>query len=1376
MVGMRHSGPGVGQRVWLLTWVLVCGLSAQDKRSTLKGQVFEAEEWSTPVDAWVKDQHPPDKWCLWTQEQDVARKRSGGQSLQSPHIVADRATPEEGAPPLHTHITGIVPGLYQVWMNGPARPIALSFDGRTWTRYAPAGELDLGIRRIPDGVFDLWVDDRYVNPGGLGWCYYDYLRFEEVRPPSFSHLTAFTLPDGATQLSWISDRPVPTGSVCCRTPDGREMTFTDTAVGRRNHAVVLQGLEPGAVYSAEVRVLTDGEVAFRSRPLEFRAGDRPAPGPTRAGRYRLEVREPCAVGRAAWPVTSGIPFARGELAGATDVVLRDAEGRPVPAQFEVMSVWGDGSARWLLVDFVAATRAGAATTYWLVTGPGLGTGEPLPSVARGADASWVLDTGVLRVPAGMAAADLLAGVCADGNGDGVIAAEEGVIGADGAGHAWITDAGGQRYRAAPPDLVRVETNGPIRATLRLEGTFESDTGQKLFRYRGRLSAWRGLGLLRLQWTIGNNRVSEPFTELSEAAIRLPMAGEGPLGAAIDEEGPVPVAQHGSLELLQDYDNRFVYRVGTSSQTGERSSGLLTLRRPEGTLRVMVRDFWQTYPKGLLVDARGGVLQLLPVLPPGQYSGEADRTDREQIMKYYAFRDGKYMVHRGLEWTADILVEVSSDGLPGSPSPAAHFQNPLFAQAEPETLCASGAFWNIDPWREEEFPRFHEAFRNSFANLEKGRRQRGEYGWMNYGDWWGERAWNWGNSEYDLAYVLALHFAQTGSLESLWRGDQMARHNTTIDVVHYPWTEPFRERVYAHSVGHVGGFFSPEDPRIQNRVYSMKGFIAGARDTSGGHTFQGGNFLYGFLTGDLRTLEVAREVCWNQAETYTPNWSFGIERSCGWALYNALSAYESTRNPYPLNAARIYLEKVFEKQDPETGGWRMPQGKPECDCPDAPHIGGKAFAAGVLLHGLVMFDRVEADERVRNSIVRGADWLIDVSWNESKQGFRYKTGCPKYADSGWYTTLVTDAIAYAYELTKNTKYRDFLLRTLPVPLGRTTGSGLSSGKDFAGHFRHLPHALYYVKRWGVTTLPLPPPPPIVHLRRRVFLDAAGQGSLRVIVHNPRDEGMPCALHLPHVLDGVLLRPDRLAWTAPPGISASPEMRLEVAATVGTEPAPWTLTVGEGMPQTMTVAFARPPPPGRVGTELGFLGPEDHFSLQALRACAGDVTAIEDASAADLDGYRAIVVGSDVLGSETLQFPQAAERLAGFVRAGGRLVLLQINDRDWSPGLLPLDLVAQDEDGQAGEITVPEHPLFDDIGTITGANCYDTIAYADPAWDVLARDTAGRPAILAAAYGKGEYLVLEPSFDRWAAAPPPEGGLAADRCRILLRNLRRWAMRP
>ena len=66
--------------------------------------VFEAEAWSTPTDAWVKDKPGLEgKWNLWSTDADAQKKWSGGVVLQSTAVKEDRRTHEEGAPPLHTH-------------------------------------------------------------------------------------------------------------------------------------------------------------------------------------------------------------------------------------------------------------------------------------------------------------------------------------------------------------------------------------------------------------------------------------------------------------------------------------------------------------------------------------------------------------------------------------------------------------------------------------------------------------------------------------------------------------------------------------------------------------------------------------------------------------------------------------------------------------------------------------------------------------------------------------------------------------------------------------------------------------------------------------------------------------------------------------------------------------------------------------------------------------------------------------------------------------------------------------------------------------------------------------------------------------------------
>ncbi len=163
-------------RELLTVFAVLVGLSvcvtAQD---TL---VFETEDWTTPKDAWEKDKSSPDKWNLWSTDKDAKRKWSGGVVLQSPVVKEDRARPEDGAAPLYTRITGIAPGRYEVELK-MGRALAISRDGKTWQKIERG---DLGTVDVTDGVFELWVDDRYAYSPNPGSAYYDCLHFVRCRP------------------------------------------------------------------------------------------------------------------------------------------------------------------------------------------------------------------------------------------------------------------------------------------------------------------------------------------------------------------------------------------------------------------------------------------------------------------------------------------------------------------------------------------------------------------------------------------------------------------------------------------------------------------------------------------------------------------------------------------------------------------------------------------------------------------------------------------------------------------------------------------------------------------------------------------------------------------------------------------------------------------------------------------------------------------------------------------------------------------------------------------------------------------------------------------------------------------------------------------
>ncbi|MFW5867470.1 MAG: hypothetical protein ACOCX2_06610 [Armatimonadota bacterium] len=135
---------------------------------------FEAEDISEPTDAWQVNTQSEDHWNLWSTDQNAAEKWSEGVVLRSPEVMAERESPEEGAPPLHATVSEIPPGTWEVTMGGVGRPIAISFDGEHWQKQASR---ELGQFEIKDGRFEIWVDDRYFDADRPGSTYFDYLQF-----------------------------------------------------------------------------------------------------------------------------------------------------------------------------------------------------------------------------------------------------------------------------------------------------------------------------------------------------------------------------------------------------------------------------------------------------------------------------------------------------------------------------------------------------------------------------------------------------------------------------------------------------------------------------------------------------------------------------------------------------------------------------------------------------------------------------------------------------------------------------------------------------------------------------------------------------------------------------------------------------------------------------------------------------------------------------------------------------------------------------------------------------------------------------------------------------------------------------------------------
>ena len=169
---------------------------------------FEAEQVSEPSDAWLADKDSPSRWNLWSTDKDAELKWSGGVVLRSPVVMADRPSPEDGAPPLRTVIRDIPAGLYSVELKS-GRVLGVSLDGQTWQRYS--GGTLLRRQQIAEGQsLTFWVDDRFAveNEAGRGAGYYDCVLLyphrsleQGILNPGFEEVTA---DGGVVQWTWAS--------------------------------------------------------------------------------------------------------------------------------------------------------------------------------------------------------------------------------------------------------------------------------------------------------------------------------------------------------------------------------------------------------------------------------------------------------------------------------------------------------------------------------------------------------------------------------------------------------------------------------------------------------------------------------------------------------------------------------------------------------------------------------------------------------------------------------------------------------------------------------------------------------------------------------------------------------------------------------------------------------------------------------------------------------------------------------------------------------------------------------------------------------------------------------------------------------------------
>lgn len=693
------------------------------------------------------------------------------------------------------------------------------------------------------------------------------------------------------------------------------------------------------------------------------------------------------------PVTGGVPLPSGAAPRGSRFLLHNvAAGEPVPLQTRVLATWPDGSARWLLLDFLAQPPAGGAAHFVLSRTRKNGKATPAPPVPVQSrqGPSPRLRSGSVEVA-----------LSAEGRLE--ISNRFRV-------NLALTAASGARCRTRVERAI-LETTGAMRSTMRVEGAFILPHDKRWFGFGVRVSVYAGLSLVRLEPRIVVDAEQGVLQRLRE--LRLDVVPLSPItGWRI---GGVPDRHRaGALEpeRLFQVDDRN-WRLDGTNGTGRQAPGWAELTDAQGTAAVYLRDFWQQWPKALEVGPHGSSIGLFPRFSRGEFR------HMTPWYKYdYLFHGACYQLRTGQARRWDTWLDLGGDGV----SLAAIAREPAVPVAEPAQAVTAGVWGDLRPTGTPGLGKFDAVEQRMFRQYLRTIRAERDYGAMNWGDWFGERQCNWGNHEYDTVNQLLIRFARTGDPDAFYAADVAARHSSEVDVVHHvnpdlkKWfrstTSPEIYRTYParpgmmheHAVGHVGGFHSKE--RIRRLFVS---FGTGKSKTpylclepyNLGHVFCEGLVRHYFLTGDPWLKRTAECMGENLAalvlDGQFPHFEGGSHsgRVNGWTMAALAAVYELNRSPRIRRAMRRLADLTLAARDPHCGGWlyELPWG--HCFCTTRKHVGEAGFITCVRLNGLIRYHRLTGDRRVPPAVCGAVTHLNRDTWMERESGWRY-TSCPASA--------------------------------------------------------------------------------------------------------------------------------------------------------------------------------------------------------------------------------------------------------------------------------------------------------------------------------------------------------------------------------------------
>jgi hypothetical protein len=574
----------------------------------------------------------------------------------------------------------------------------------------------------------------------------------------------------------------------------------------RLHVIPLPGLAPDRHYTLHITATEQAGATATARLPLFTGSTQPDSGAAKVT-VPVEVLPPAGTPALdGLPLTFGVPLPQGQLyaVGAGHVRAGEVEQ---PAQVRIHAYWPDGSARWALVDTACpqGLQPGQITPAQVIlTTAGAATSEEAPpAVVWNVGAAGIsVTTQTLRVTVRRDQAGLAPQV----ERRGPAGAWRAVLTADGASTPTVVLGDGRELRAGAISNLALEEAGGERAAIRYDLPHQDSAGVTHLVSTVRVQVYARQSFITLshrltvvspelppaaggpaptgfkQGTALNAEADgEARTLLSvrSATLRLPCAGNQQVHCAGQT---YPLSETTPWRLCQEHDQ--AYRIEANGDVVEhagRAAGWTLVEGAAGQLAVGVRHFWETYPNGISVSPAGIDVELLPALAGAPPPGDADAWHRLDF-----WRDGDcYQLKAGLALRRDVLLSFLDieDEAMGAAIQSWFTQPPLVRPAL-DWLNATGALSPLAPKASSPAPRYEALVDAAYDDWLTDREHTRAYGFLNFGDWYGESLWSWGNNEYDAAFTHYCEFLRGGVPGWFALAGQAARHLTDVDTCNY----------------------------------------------------------------------------------------------------------------------------------------------------------------------------------------------------------------------------------------------------------------------------------------------------------------------------------------------------------------------------------------------------------------------------------------------------------------------------------------------------------------------------------------------------------------------------------------------------------------